>query len=69
MTLLLKSWLRSRLKNIVNKNEQTVHLGNNSDIVSEQRLRRQIAFHYLSGHGIEVGALHSPLDIPDHVKD
>ena len=68
MTLSLKNWLRSRLKNIVNRNEQTVHLGNNSDIASEQRLRRQIASHYLSGHGIEVGALHSPLDIPDHVK-
>ena len=68
MTLVLKNWLRSRLKNLVNRNELTVHLDNNIDIVSEQRLRRQIASQYLSGQGIEVGALHSPLDIPDDVK-
>jgi SAM-dependent methyltransferase len=68
MTLVLKNWLRCKLKNLVNRNEQTVHLDNNIDIVSEQRLRRQIASQYLSGQGIEVGALHSPLDIPDDVK-
>ena len=30
-------------------------------ITPENALRRQIAWRYLSGNGIEVGALHSPL--------
>lgn len=33
-----------------------------------QQVRRDIAFQYLKGEGIEVGALHSPLQVPDSVK-
>jgi predicted SAM-dependent methyltransferase len=32
------------------------------------QVRRDIAFQYLSGEGIEVGALHAPLQVPDSVK-
>jgi len=32
------------------------------------QVRRDIAFKYLSGNGIEVGALHAPLEVPDNVK-
>ncbi|MCC3411339.1 MULTISPECIES: methyltransferase domain-containing protein [unclassified Microcoleus] len=32
------------------------------------QVRRDIAFKYLSGKGIEVGALHAPLEVPDSVK-
>ncbi|MGQ4649221.1 methyltransferase domain-containing protein [Lyngbya aestuarii] len=31
-------------------------------------LRRQIAKYYLSGKGIEIGPLHSPLDVPNNAK-
>jgi SAM-dependent methyltransferase len=34
----------------------------------EPLLRKQIAFRYLTGDGIEIGALHSPLEIPPGVK-
>jgi len=37
-------------------------------ISPEQALRRQIAWHYLSGDGIEIGALHSPLEVPPNAK-
>ena len=33
-----------------------------------QQVRRDIAFQYLKGEGIEVGALHAPLQVPDSVK-
>ncbi len=33
-----------------------------------RQVRRDIAFQYLKGEGIEVGALHSPLQVPDAVK-
>lgn len=33
-------------------------------VTSEQNLRRKLAWRYLSGNGIEVGALHSPLEVP-----
>ena len=33
-------------------------------ISPEQALRRQIASRYLSGNGVEIGALHSPLEVP-----
>jgi len=32
------------------------------------QVRRDIAFQYLKGEGIEVGALHAPLQVPDSVK-
>jgi SAM-dependent methyltransferase len=32
------------------------------------QVRRDIAFQYLSGEGIEVGALHAPLEVPAGVK-
>lgn len=31
-------------------------------------IRREIAFRYLSGEGIEIGALHSPLEVPDTAR-
>lgn len=34
----------------------------------EPLLRKQIAFRYLSGDGIEIGALHSPLEIPSSAR-
>jgi predicted SAM-dependent methyltransferase len=36
--------------------------------VDFQQVRREIAFQYLKGEGIEVGALHAPLQVPDSVK-
>ncbi|MEG5171765.1 methyltransferase domain-containing protein [Microcoleus sp. B3-D7] len=33
-----------------------------------QQVRRDIAFQYLKGEGIEVGALHAPLQVPESVK-
>jgi predicted SAM-dependent methyltransferase len=36
--------------------------------VDFQEVRRDIAFQYLKGEGIEVGALHSPLQVPEGVK-
>jgi predicted SAM-dependent methyltransferase len=36
--------------------------------VDFQQVRRDIAFQYLKGEGIEVGALHAPLQVPDGVK-
>lgn len=32
------------------------------------QVRRDIAFQYLKGEGIEIGALHAPLQVPDSVK-
>jgi len=36
--------------------------------VDFQEVRRDIAFQYLKGEGIEVGALHAPLQVPEGVK-
>lgn len=33
-----------------------------------QQVRKDIAFQYLKGEGIEVGALHAPLQVPEGVK-
>ncbi|MEG4232668.1 methyltransferase domain-containing protein [Microcoleus sp. Pol11C3] len=33
-----------------------------------QQVRKDIAFQYLKGEGIEVGALHAPLQVPESVK-
>jgi predicted SAM-dependent methyltransferase len=38
------------------------------DLTALMEVRRDIAFKYLSGKGIEVGALHAPLEVPDTVK-
>ncbi|MEZ2238925.1 methyltransferase domain-containing protein [Microcoleus sp.] len=38
------------------------------DLTALMQVRRDIAFKYLSGNGIEVGALHAPLEVPDNVK-
>jgi predicted SAM-dependent methyltransferase len=38
------------------------------DLTALMQVRRDIAFKYLSGKGIEVGALHAPLEVPDTVK-
>lgn len=38
------------------------------DLTALMQVRRNIAFKYLSGNGIEVGALHAPLEVPDTVK-
>jgi predicted SAM-dependent methyltransferase len=38
------------------------------DLTALMQVRRDIAFKYLSGKGIEVGALHAPLEVPDSVK-
>ncbi len=37
-------------------------------MISESSLRRSIACQYLAGDGIEIGALHSPLEVPSNVK-
>lgn len=36
-------------------------------VCSENQLRRAIANQYLVGNGIEIGALHSPLEVPESV--
>jgi predicted SAM-dependent methyltransferase len=36
--------------------------------VDFQQVRKDIAFQYLKGEGIEVGALHAPLQVPEGVK-
>ncbi|MFO5493152.1 MAG: methyltransferase domain-containing protein [Cuspidothrix sp.] len=58
--------MRSLLKNMIQKFSPIVtkQLSTDTECSPEQALRRQIALHYLSGDGIEVGALHSPLNIP-----
>jgi len=38
------------------------------DLTALMQVRRDIAFKYLSGKGIEVGALHAPLEVPNSVK-
>ncbi|WP_293336587.1 methyltransferase domain-containing protein [Microcoleus sp. CAWBG58] len=38
------------------------------DLTALMQVRRDIAFKYLTGNGIEVGALHAPLEVPDNVK-
>lgn len=63
MASALENWL-SRLKYLVNVKIKTT----NPTSSPEQTLRREIASHYLSGHGIEIGALHSPLEIPTNAK-
>ncbi len=50
------------------KNSNNLPLPTKENIPPEQALRRQIAWHYLSGSGIEVGALHSPLEVPPHAQ-
>lgn len=37
-------------------------------MISENSLRKSIACQYLAGDGIEIGALHSPLEVPSNVK-
>ena len=36
--------------------------------IPNEDLRRQIAWRYLSGNGIEIGALHSPLIVPPNAQ-
>jgi SAM-dependent methyltransferase len=69
-----------KLKDLINKNELRVEektnnastpelqVKTNNASTPEQSLRRQIASQYLSGHGIEIGALHSPLEVPSNAE-
>lgn len=52
--------LKRKLKLSANKNPLKVE----DTYLSEDSLRKQIAARYLTGEGIEIGALHSPLEIP-----
>lgn len=74
MASLLENFTQ-KLKYLVQKNEldpelqlettpSTPKQESTPSVSSEQELRRQIASRYLSGSGIEIGALHSPLEIP-----
>ena len=54
MIFKLKNWLRKTNNHYIDSPEQIV--------------RKQIASHYLSGQGIEIGALHSPLKVPTNIK-
>ena len=65
MTSLLKTFKQS-LKQLVKKEEPFVPMQPTAAITPENALRRQIAWRYLSGNGIEVGALHSPLEVPSN---
>jgi len=68
MAVGLKIWLSNRLDSMTTKTKSKINLKAKITISPEQKLRRQIAFNYLSGNGIEVGALHSPLEIPSDAK-
>jgi len=48
--------------------DETQVQSDRSQIASGVNLRWQIAERYLSGNGIEVGALHSPLEVPANAK-
>ncbi|NER19723.1 MAG: methyltransferase domain-containing protein [Symploca sp. SIO1C2] len=77
MTSILER-VTKKVKHLVTQNEQSAQLKptqveptqveSTTPISPEQALRRQIAWHYLSGKGIEIGALHSPLEIPPHAQ-
>jgi SAM-dependent methyltransferase len=59
---------RERVKHLIKKNKPKIQIEPNAPICPEKALRRQIAWHYLSGNGVEVGALHAPLEIPPHAS-
>ena len=64
MTSLLEK-ITQKIKHLVTTDKQEVELENSTSPISpEKALRRQIAWHYLSGNGLEIGALHSPLEVP-----
>lgn len=72
MASLLETFTQ-RLKHLVQKDEPEPELKltqstpaqeSTPPVSPEQELRRQIASRYLSGSGIEIGALHSPLEVP-----
>lgn len=66
MVLLVEKF-KQQVKYLVRKKEGSTPQTENPVAISpEQALRRQIAWHYLSGNGIEVGALHSPLEVPPY---
>ncbi|NEP11647.1 MAG: class I SAM-dependent methyltransferase [Symploca sp. SIO2C1] len=67
MTSILEK-VTKKVKHLVTPNEQPAQVDSTTPISPEQALRRQIAWHYLSGNGIEIGALHSPLEVPPHAK-
>ncbi|NET62712.1 MAG: class I SAM-dependent methyltransferase [Symploca sp. SIO2E6] len=67
MTSILER-VTKKVKHLVAQNEQSPQVESTTPISPEQALRRQIAWHYLSGKGIEIGALHSPLEVPPHAQ-
>lgn len=48
--------------------EEIISYHSDSNKSYRQSLRRQIASSYLNGNGIEIGALHSPLEVPSNVN-
>ncbi len=67
MTSILEK-VTKKVKHLVTPNEPPAQVDSTTPISPEQALRRQIAWHYLSGNGVEIGALHSPLEVPPHAK-
>lgn len=67
MTSLAKKMFR-KFNSFVTEDKENIHLETASDTPPEQVLRKQIAMRYLSGNGIEIGALHSPLNVPPDAK-
>lgn len=56
--------LNRKSQEIINETQ----VDENLDIFNEQDLRKQMAWRYLSGNGIEIGALHSPLVTPPYAQ-
>lgn len=63
MTSILQTWKHS-IKRLVAEVKPVIPQEESVTTSTEIALRKQIAWRYLSGSGIEVGALHSPLAIP-----
>ena len=57
--------LNRKSQEIINETQ----VDENLDIFNEQDLRKQMAWRYLSGNGIEIGALHSQLVTPPYAQD
>ncbi|AFZ45837.1 Methyltransferase type 11 [Halothece sp. PCC 7418] len=63
----MKNQTMNSLKNLFNPLPIHKKIVKEAETSPEQALRAQIASSYLLGNGIEIGALHSPLNVPHHV--
>jgi predicted SAM-dependent methyltransferase len=68
MTTLLEKFTQKVKRLVITDQPEIKQEPPTQPISPEKALRRQIAWHYLSGDGIEVGALHSPLEVSPNAR-